>query len=151
MIINYQALIDKAMHSVLRRALEQISKCQNSLDDDSSFFVSFLTNYPGVVLSQKLRDQYPEEMMVIMQYQFDDLKVEENKFSVVLYFNDIPEFISIPYDSVTSYIDKEANFALSFNVDLPYTDDTEPSADSQNTLDQSSSDSNVIFLDKFRK
>jgi hypothetical protein len=147
MLINYQALIDKAMHLVLKGALEQVANYQEKLDDESSFFISFLTHYPGVILSKHLKNKYPDEMMIVIQYQYTNLRVQEDKFSITLHFGGVPESITIPYNAIINYIDKKANFALSFEVNKidTYTIETKISPDP--ALEKS----NVIFLDNFRK
>ena len=145
--INYQELIDKAMHSVLKGSLEYIAMHHDKYVSFDSFLISFITNYPGVVLSEKLKKRYPDEMLIIIQYQFDDFIVLDDKFSITLYFDDKGESITIPYNAITSYVDKEANFALKFSVNRTEIDLIEEEQKTQQIDDAS----NVIFLDKFRK
>jgi hypothetical protein len=149
MIINYPALIDEAMHMVIKSALREISKNISMINEDSSFFISFLTNYPGVCLSDDLRRKYPEEMVIVLQYQFENLEIKEDEFSVTLYFKGVAECVTIPYTAVTSYIDKKANFALSFNVE-ELGSHTKKDTVSEVATSLNNSDSNVIFLDQFR-
>jgi len=144
--INYQELLDKAMHSVIKGSLEHIAKYHDQSLGEDSFLISFVTNYPGVILSDKLRKRYPDEMIIVLQYQFDNLTPLDDKFSITLYFDGMPEIITVPYSSVSSYIDKRANFALNFHVD-----EISPEPDFDEDGDVEDGKSNVIFLDQFRK
>ena len=150
MSISYQHLIDKAMHLVIKGALEHIAKSHDKILGKNSFFISFITNYPGVALSDNLRKKHPEQMTIVLQYQFEDLRLQDDIFTVTLYFDGLPETMTIPYNSITRYIDKEANFALNFQVscDEKLQEEVEQ-VDSTVNL-QKSDDSKVIFLDKFR-
>ena len=151
MLINYQELIDKAMYSVIKGSLEHIAKYHDQLIGSDSFLISFIPDYPGVVLSDKLRDRYEDEMIIVLQYQFDDLKAFDDKFEVTLYFDGIPEAISVPYSSITSYVDKRANFALNFHVDEPHQYYEKQEKIKSKGKKEKEGESNVIFLDKFRK
>jgi hypothetical protein len=144
--INYQELLDKAMHSVIKGSLEHIAKYHDQSLGEDSFLISFVTNYPGVVLSEKLRSRYPEEMIIVLQYQFDNLTPLDDRFSITLYFDGVPEVITVPYSSVSSYIDKAANFALNFHVDEIVSD-----FEDEELEEKATGKSNVIFLDQFRK
>jgi hypothetical protein len=146
MLINYQELLDKAMHSVIKNSLEYIAKYHDQSLGEDSFLISFVTSYPGVVLSEKLRQKYPQEMIIVLQYQFDDLTPLDDRFNVTLYFNGAAEVITIPYSSVTSYVDKRANFALNFHVD-----EILSKSEQEEVKNKVDNKSNVIFLDQFRK
>ena len=146
--INYQELIDNAMHIVIKSALQHIATHHDKFVSHDSFMISFVTNYPGVVISERLKKLYPDEMLIVIQYQFDDLIAYDHKFNITLYFDDKPETITIPYKAINSYIDRQANFALNFHVDKFIT----PPGDEKLTISNNPDDaSNVIFLDKFRK
>lgn len=148
MEINYQELIDKAMHSVIRSSLDHIATYHNQSIGADSFLISFVTNYPGVVLSKHLKKRYPDEMIIVLQYQFEGLATFEDRFDITLYFDGAPELITIPYSSITSYIDKRASFALNFQVSSEQ-ESHEGQKEVKSSLDQEKS--NVIFLDQFRK
>lgn len=112
LLINYAELIDEAMHNVVRRSLEILEK--NDDHGDHHFFISFLTKAPGVTISSNLKKKYPEEMTIVLQYQFDNLVVGDKEFSVSLSFNGIRENISVPYLSLTSFSDPSVNFSIAF-------------------------------------
>ena len=147
MTIIYQNLIDKAMLQVIKGALEHISKHHNKASEENSFFISFITSYPGVKISQALRNKYPNEMTIVLQHQFENLQLLENAFSITLYFGGVPENLTIPYNAINHYVDKAANFALNFHVDNQSFEEADSFVDqSLNAGDNSK----VIFLDQFR-
>lgn len=116
--INYGALIDKAMHYIVKEALQIVT--ESGLPGNHHFFISFLTHYPGVVISERLRKKYPEEMTIVLQYQFEELAVTENAFSVVLSFDNIKERIVIPFMALSAFADPSVKFGLQFrHLQLP--------------------------------
>ena len=112
--IDYPALIDNAMRSVVRSAIIQVAET-GALPGDHHFFVSFRTSYPGVEISPMLKERYPEEMTIVVQHQFWDLIVEEDKFSITLSFNNIPEPLVIPFAALTAFADPSIKFGLQFH------------------------------------
>jgi uncharacterized protein len=111
--IDYPALIDNAMRSVVREAVTQAAK--HGLPGDHHFFVSFLTTHPDVGLSPALRTRYPEEMTIVIQHQYWDLKVEDDHFSLMLSFNNIPEKLVIPFAALSAFADPSIKFGLQFH------------------------------------
>ena len=113
MSIDYQLLIDEAMLSIVRKVL--ISICETGLIGEQSFYISFKTDDSEVVLSRNMRNKYPKEITIVLQYQFKDLRVLEDRFSVNIAFGGVPETIVVPFSVLTSFIDPIANFSLQFN------------------------------------
>lgn len=111
--IDYPAMIDNAMRSVVRTALMQAAK--HGLPGDHHFFISFLTNHPGVSVSPMLKERYPEEMTIVVQHQYWDLKVEDDHFSLMLSFNNIPEKLVVPFTALTAFADPSIKFGLQFH------------------------------------
>ena len=110
--INYGALIDDAMHHIIKKALSYVAI--NGLPEEHHFFISFITCYPGVYLSDRLKQRYPNEITIVLQYQFDDLIINNDHFSVVLSFNSVREKIVVPFNSITSFADPSVKFGLQF-------------------------------------
>jgi hypothetical protein len=84
------------------------------LPGDHHFFISFDTNHPGVTLSTRMRAQYPQEMTVVLQHQFWDLKVTDDNFEVGLSFNGITERLVIPFAAIRRFADPSVNFDIRF-------------------------------------
>jgi len=96
-MIRYDLLAQEALRGVVRKVLTDIGK--QGLPGDHHFYIAFDTNYPGVRLSQRLREQYPNEMTVVLQHQFWDLSVSDYAFEVGLSFGNVPERLVIPFDA----------------------------------------------------
>lgn len=117
--IDYPGLIDSAMRNVVREALIHVDKF--GLPGDHHFFISFQTNYPGVSISPQLKSRYPEEITIVVQHQFWDLKITKAQFSIMLSFNNIPEKLVVPFDALTAFADPSIKFGLQFHGKKPAT------------------------------
>ncbi len=149
--INYDQLINNHLRGVVTDALKIAA--EQGLPGDNHFYITFRTDFPGVEIPQMLKTQYPENMTIVLQHQFSDLIVDEQKFSVVLVFGGIPHRLSIPFASITYFADPYAKFGLSFNFDNRQDDssaDTEEQTGAQ-TSAQTSGSAEVISIDSFRK
>jgi uncharacterized protein len=110
--IGYQALTDAALRGVVREALRRIEK--QGLIGAHHFFLTFKTHFPGLEIPDFLREQYPDEMTIILQHQFSGLKVKENHFEVTLTFRKLPATLVIPYEALTAFFDPGVQFGLQF-------------------------------------
>jgi hypothetical protein len=109
-LIRYEALVLDALRGVVRAVLQRVLK--RGIPGDHHFFITFDTQAPGVGLSKRLKDQYPNEMTIVLQHQFWDLAVTEDRFEVRLSFNNIPERLVIPFGAVRIFQDPSVHFAL---------------------------------------
>jgi hypothetical protein len=162
--IRYDVLARDALRGVLRRVLADAS--EHGLPGDHHFFITFNSTAEGVKISPRLLAQYPEEMTVILQHQFWDLVVTEERFEVGLSFGGVPERLVIPFSAIKSFFDPSVQFGLQFE-----TSDTDPAAADQESaaslpgssaLPASAQDTDdepqkptegaeVVRLDRFRK
>jgi hypothetical protein len=110
--IRYDVLARDALRGVLRRVLADAA--EHGLPGEHHFFITFLSTAEGVKLSPRLLAQYPEEMTVILQHQFWDLVVTEDRFEVGLSFGGIPERLVVPFHSIKSFFDPSVQFGLQF-------------------------------------
>jgi hypothetical protein len=110
--IRYDVLARDALRGVLRRVLSDAA--EHGLPGEHHFFITFLSTAEGVKLSPRLLAQYPEEMTVILQHQFWDLVVTEDRFEVGLSFGGIPERLVVPFNSIKSFFDPSVQFGLQF-------------------------------------
>jgi hypothetical protein len=111
-LIDYGKLVDEAMHVIVFRVLKRVE--QEGLPGEHHFFISFITKHKGVKLSENLLKKYSQEMTIVLQYQYKDLKVDAKGFSITLSFNGRPENIYIPYSCITSFADPSVQFGLQF-------------------------------------
>lgn len=149
--IDYGELIDEAMHLVVRRALERVARA--GLPGDHHFFITFATRHPGVMIGEELRKRYPEEMTIVIQHQYWDLEIEEDRFSLVLSFDNVKQNLTIPFDALVSFADPSVKFGLQFNM-LPISaneDGLLPAQRPGGIKATMSDGSNVVSLDSFRK
>ena len=164
--IRYDVLARDALRGVLRRVLADAA--EHGLPGEHHFFITFLSTAEGVKLSPRLLAQYPEEMTVILQHQFWDLVVTEDRFEVGLSFGGIPERLVVPFNSIKNFFDPSVQFGLQFEptdaavAEAPATDlpavpapsaltVPAPSAENQDEPTKPSEGAEVVRLDRFRK
>jgi hypothetical protein len=111
-LIRYDLLVQDALKGVVRKVLID---CKDGLPGEHHFYISFQTDFPGVRLSNRLREKYPQEMTIVLQHQFWDLNVTEHTFEVGLSFSNIPERLLIPFDALTGFFDPSVQFGLKFD------------------------------------
>jgi len=112
--IGYQALTDAALRGVVREALRRIEK--QGLIGPHHFYLTFKTGAKGVDIPDFLREQYPEEMTIILQHQFWGLKVREEQFEVTLTFKKLPATLTVPFEALTAFVDPGVSFGLQFKT-----------------------------------
>jgi hypothetical protein len=119
--IDYAKLQQEAMRGVVRAVLQQVVK--TGLPGEHHFYVSFLTQAPGVILSKRLKEKYPSEMTIVLQHRFWDLIVSDERFEVKLTFDGIPERLVVPFAAIKVFIDPSVRYGLQFDEDVS---DNEP-------------------------
>jgi uncharacterized protein len=163
-LMRYDLLAQNALKGVVRDALRIAAT--TGLPGEHHFYIAFNTRHPGVSLSPKIAGRYPREMTIVLQHQYWNLNVHEDRFEVELSFDNVPEHLIIPFDAVKGFLDPAVQFGLQFesvNVDrkpkdgeLPQPDsapagtDGEAAAKSPETLAQDGA-AKVVSLDHFRK
>ncbi len=158
--LRYDKMVEQALRGVVRQAVEEVMKYQG-LPGDHHFYITFMTDYPGVKIPDYLRERYPGEMTIVLQYQFHDLDVNKERLQVTLSFNNVPERLEIPLAAITIFADPSVNFALQFQ---PLGDDSAPDYDpDEDGDDETGGDDDaaskgkkpksgeVVSLDQFRK
>jgi uncharacterized protein len=110
--IRYDVLARDALRGVLRRVLTDAA--EHGLPGEHHFYITFLSTAEGVKLSPRLLAQYPQEMTVILQHQFWDLVVLEDRFEVGLSFGGIPERLVVPFHAIKNFHDPSVSFGLQF-------------------------------------
>jgi hypothetical protein len=112
--IRYDLLAQQALRGVVQRVLADVAK--SGLAGEHHFYISFDTGAPGVRISQRLREKYPQEMTIVLQHQFWDLIVTEEGFEVGLSFNGVPERLGVPFEAIKGFFDPSVEFALQFEI-----------------------------------
>lgn len=166
--IRYDVLARDALRGVLRRVLTDAA--EHGLPGEHHFYITFLSNGDGVKISPRLLSQYPQEMTIILQHQFWDLVVTEDRFEVGLSFGGIPERLVVPFSAIKSFFDPSVQFGLQFETaDLSAPEETSdeaapaaptvaieppssPSTEDDGTEpDKPREGAEVVRLDRFRK
>ena len=107
---SFHSSIESDLKSVVVEALGQVA--QHGLPGAHHLYVTFATGFSGVELPDHLHEKFPEEMTIVLQHQFWELVVEEDRFLVTLSFNDVPEQLVIPFRAIKSFADPSVNFGL---------------------------------------
>jgi uncharacterized protein len=113
-LIRYDLLVQDALKGVVRKVLADAAK--EGLGGDHHFYISFRTDFPGVRLSSRLREKYPQDMTIVLQHQFWDLILTEHSFEVGLSFSGVPERLLVPFDALTGFFDPSVQFGLKFEL-----------------------------------
>ncbi len=115
-LIRYDLIVQDAMRGVMRKVLAEVVAI-GALPGDHHFTISFRTDAPGVKISRRLAQQWPQEMTIILQHQFSNLVVDDFGFGVTLSFRSIPENLYIPFSAVTVFSDPSVEFGFKFNLE----------------------------------
>ena len=109
-MINYQNILNKNMLGVFKDVLKNIR--DHGLSDNNHLYITFLTNHKEVILPEWIIKNYPKEMTIVVQYEYYDIVINKNNFSITLSFNNIKTKIIIGYNAIVSFADPSANFGL---------------------------------------
>ena len=164
--MRYDQLAQNALRGVVRDALKRVEK--SGLPGDHHFYIAFNTQFPGVDIGERMSQRYPREMTVVIQHQYENLIVREDRFEVELSFDNISEKLVIPFNAVKGFLDPSVQFGLQFEVvNIEAAADTEkkatkPAASKLKTADEeaetptdetekNTDGPKVVSLDAFRK
>lgn len=131
-LIRYDVLLQEALRGVVRRVLSEVQR--TGLPGEHHFFIQFDTNAPGVRISSRLKEQYPDEMTVVVQHQFWELVVHESNFEVGLSFGGVPEKLTIPFASIRGFFDPSVQFGLQIDPDAEMGDQALATAREENNV-----------------
>ncbi len=112
--LRYDRMVEDALRSVVARALSQIT--ERGLPGDHHFYITFRTDHPEVAIPDQLRARYPSEMTIVLQHRFWGLEVGRDAFGVTLSFANVPERLTVPFESVVAFADPSVRFGLQFDV-----------------------------------
>jgi hypothetical protein len=159
---DYERMMDRALRMVMREALTQAA--ERGLPGEHHFYVTFRTDHPATRVPPTLRQRFPNEMTIVLQYQFWGLEVDEAGFAVTLSFDSRHERLEIPFAAVTAFVDPSVQFGLQFQAPEPVPDDSgadqrPAAADAAGQRDRDRADpppaseagERIVKLDAFRK
>jgi hypothetical protein len=153
--MRYDLLAQQALRGVVREALNIAAA--TGLPGEHHFYIAFNTKYPGVEISERLAQRYPREMTIVLQHQYWNLKVHDDRFEAELSFDNIPEKLVIPFDAVKGFLDPAVQFGLQFESvpvksKLKEVPAAVPDAAAADSATAPAADSpKIVSLDSFRK
>jgi hypothetical protein len=160
-LIPYDEIVQEALRAVVGRVLGQVESEGGTLPGAHHFYITFKTGAPGVAIPPRLKERFPDEMTIVLQNKFWDLKVTPEGFSVGLSFNQIPSTLVIPFSAITAFVDPAVDFGLQFQTAGDSEDEDEPLHDAENDSPEGSEaartdagaddGSNVVTVDFGRK
>ena len=154
-LIPYDEIVQDALRAVVGRVLGEVER-DGDLRGDHHFYITFKTRMPGVSIPKHLVEKFPDEMTIVIQHRFWDLKVGEDAFSVGLSFGGVPASLHVPFAAVTQFHDPAVEFALTFQAngaeEVPEeheeAENDAPAADAGESVEDGS---NVVNVDFTRK
>lgn len=152
-LIPYDEIVQEALRAVVGRVLGEV--VTGGLPGEHHFYITFKTRAPGVDIPDHLIAKFPDEMTIVIQNRYWDLKVDEDRFEVGLSFNQISSMLHIPFAAITSFVDPAVDFALQFQVDeidgkMDSHDPAENDGDSE-AVELVDDGSNVVTVDFGKK
>ena len=151
-LIPYDEIVQDALRDVVGRVLGEVER-GGALPGDHHFYITFHTRLPGVSIPKHLAERFPEEMTIVLQHRFWDLKVEQDAFSVGLSFGGVPSTLRVPFAAVTDFVDPAVDFSLKFQAnsgDLVHEEHEEAENDAPDA-EPNEDGSNVVNVDFTRK
>lgn len=157
-VLRYDKMVENALRGVLKEALSLVEK--QGLPGEHHFYITFRTKFPGTAIPKFMLARHPEEMTIVLQHQFWDLRVHDDFFEVTLSFNQVPETCVVPFAAVTAFADPSSKFGLQFQTEeddesdldeLAAEDLSEPPAPGPQEVAKEEERGQVITLDAFRK
>jgi uncharacterized protein len=153
-LIPYDEIVQEALRDVVGRVLGEVEQT-GGLPGEHHFYITFKTRAPGVSIPKHLMERFPDEMTIVIQHRFWDLKVEQDNFTVGLSFGGAPATLHVPFAAVTQFHDPAVEFALTFQAngaEEPVEEHEEAENDSPVAASESADDgSNVVSVDFTRK
>jgi len=154
-LIPYDEIVQDALRAVVGRVLGEVEQ-SGGLPGEHHFYITFNTRSPGVSIPKHLSERFPDEMTIVIQNRFWDLKVEEDVFTVGLSFGGVPATLRVPFAAVSQFHDPAVEFALTFQANAAEGtheehEEAENDAPSAETDEKREDGSNVVSVDFTRK
>ncbi|MBH1999842.1 MAG: hypothetical protein I8H96_11980 [Sphingomonadaceae bacterium] len=149
-LIPYDEIVQEALRAVVGRVLGEVER-SGGLPGVHHFYITFKTHAPGVDIPKHLTERFPDEMTIVLQNKYWDLKVQEDLFQVSLTFNQIAAQLTIPFAAITAFVDPAVNFALQFQVQADELPQPHDEAENDGPQVTNEDGSNVVTVDFGKK
>jgi hypothetical protein len=158
-LIPYDEIVQEALRAVVGRVLGEVEAAGGTLPGNHHFYITFKTRAPGVGIPPHLRERFADEMTIVLQNKFWDLKVDDDGFTVSLTFNQVPAKLDIPFGAITAFVDPAVDFGLQFQATVAdmapeaheAAENDGPERGSDAVVTEGDDGSNVVTVDFGRK
>ncbi|QKX03341.1 stringent starvation protein B domain protein [Wolbachia endosymbiont of Litomosoides sigmodontis] len=140
--VSYKKSLNSAKFQVIKKALTIIS-CESFTPH---LEILFFTYFNSVVIPNYLRKLHPTQMLIVLQHQFYNLKIFEDRFSVGLSFCGKQEQVTVPFFAIGKFYDKISGDVLIFDK---ISIDSDKEYKSEKYTENSSNDS-IISIGQLR-
>jgi hypothetical protein len=82
-----------------------IAETLRRVAEDRPVNLTFQTRAEGVKMSDNLKSKYPDAMTVMLQNEFRQLIVREDRFEVILWPATHPERLTVPFAAIRAFWD----------------------------------------------
>ena len=152
-LIPYDEIVQEALRDVVGRVLSAV-EAGGSLPGGHHFYITFKTRMAGVEIPKHLAQRFPDEMTIVIQHRYWDLKVAADHFTVGLSFGGVPATLRVPFAAVTDFVDPAVDFSLKFQANgadgAPHEEPDETGND-EPVVKAADDGSNVVSVDFTRK
>lgn len=149
-LIPYDEIVQEALRAVVGRVLGEIERT-GGLPGNHHFYITFKTQAAGVDIPRHLVERFPDEMTIVLQNKFWDLKVSDDEFRVSLTFNQVAAHLVIPFAAITAFVDPAVNFALQFQAQADVAPEPHDEAENDVPPMKTEDGSNVVTVDFGKK
>jgi len=149
--LNYGVMMQSALRGVMADALGQVQA--KGLPGEHHFYITYDTTNPAVVMPDWLREKYPDQITIVIQYEFSDLEVSPDGFAISMSFSNRQSNLYVPFDAVLTFVDPSVEFGLKFDATEIEVedDDDDDTPDPNDGGEPHQGSAEVVSLDKFRK
>ena len=151
-LIPYDEIVQEALRDVVGRVLGEVERT-GGLPGEHHFYITFDTRMPGVSIPRHLAERFPEDMTIVIQHRFWDLKVEGDAFSVGLSFGGVSSTLRVPFAAVTDFVDPAVDFSLKFQANATEVtrEEHDEAENDEPAAAEADDGSNVVSVDFTRK
>jgi hypothetical protein len=151
-------MVLESLRQVPRTVLRQLAEAGGPLPEPHQLYLTFRTGHPEVAMADYLRDSYPQEMTIVLKTQFRDLEVDDEGFSVTLFFSSVAHTLYVPFAALTAFVDPGVEFGLRFDGlaagapsgEEPSGEQPDESSSAEAEKPRAAGD-NVVSIDRFRR
>ena len=142
--LDYKSLIKSSLISVIKHALKKTS--EYGISNGHHFYITFDTTYLKNNMPEYLKKDYPKTMMIVIENEFWNLKVDQEYFSVDLKFKGKIDQLKIYFSSIKSFVDPSVSFTLNLDLEDKIITKQSKTKTKKPNEKQLENKSNIIFL-----